>query len=213
MEGMISSSRQRQGFTLMELLVVCIIIVILLGGVIALYGVMFSKDKVKTASNTLQVALLDGRQSAAAQRISHFIRLSNANMATDPAGTVYIYSDKDYNKQLSTTTDTLASEPQKMPRGVIFWPPYYPDYIMVEPNGAMVFYVTSGSTDTAFPGSQTFPGGPTGYSTTAYESNFANTDPNIMGDVVLSLLDLQYKVCMDIEPVGGKIRKSYNLYK
>lgn len=213
MNGKMEAKRMRHGFTLMELLVVCVIIVILVGGVIALYGAMFSKDRVKTASNTLQVALLDGRQNAATQRISYFIRLSNANMATDPSGMVYIYMDKDYNKQLSTATDTLTSDPQKMPKGVIFWAPYYPDYIMVEPNGAMVFSATSGGTDVGFPGGQTFAGGPTGYSTTAYENNFANSNPNIMGDIVMSLMDLQYKVCLDVDPVSGKIRKSNNLFK
>jgi hypothetical protein len=122
------------------------------------------------------------KQLSADQRVVHFLVFTNAA----DGGKVAIYKDTNMNKKFDAGTDVEIPERQaELPKYVNFVT--YPAWVGIEPSGYCI-----GFTD--------IPAG-------TFEGN--NAGGTATGDIIIQLQGKPFKMCMDIDPAAGKIRKSH----
>jgi prepilin-type N-terminal cleavage/methylation domain-containing protein len=187
-----------KGFTLVELIVVIIVILILSAVSVPMFSSMFQSHGVSEASSLLVQALSNAREMAARDQAVFFIEFKNV----DDTGQIRIFKDKNNNKTFEPATDTeVTANPMRMPTGIIFYTgkdgkKKYPDWISFSATGYCAF--------------------PAGFATYTYkvlEPNFAGQDPQLWGDIIIASKDQPEKACIDINEIIGEVAEIYFVRK
>jgi prepilin-type N-terminal cleavage/methylation domain-containing protein len=186
-------TRNRGGWTLIELLIVLIVVVILLSALVALFNEMYRGQGVREGARVFSQALADARTMAAAQRTTHLMKLYNL---TD-GGVVEIYEDVNGNRALDAADRMVEAGKIYLPPHCIFMtsPKLYPDWIALSPTGGCVYSP-----------------GFTGIERSEFDNNYNLARPQVKGDVVLWMKDRPYKMGIDIDRVTGKVRRQEFLF-
>lgn len=182
-----SATRQGRegGFTLFEMLIVIMIIVLVAGTSIATLNTFFRGQEVKQGAGLVSQAFTRCKQLASTERRVHFMVFDNVG----DAGRIQTFVDANSNHVYDPKTDKeIPGAPVDLPRFVKF--AESPKWIGIEPNGYCVFNagfreVSSGD----------------------FEGEIAAGRP--VGDIILQLEGRPYKMCMDVERASGKLRKSH----
>jgi prepilin-type N-terminal cleavage/methylation domain-containing protein len=187
---------RKQGFTLIELMVVIVIIIILAGSTVALLNVFFRGQGVRQGAMIVQQALAQAKQLAADKRTVHFVVFSN-----DPAGDggkMQIYQDTGTppNKQWDPADIEVPERAYPLPKYVVFQ--HAPAWIGIEPSGYCLF------SSNAIPS-----GGFTEVQASAFEGALAAN--STAGDIILNMLNKTYKMCIDVDRASGKARRHHFL--
>lgn len=205
----------KHGFTMIEILVVVLIIVLLSFVSIPLFTSMFQSKGVREGASLVTNVISNVRELAARSQDIYFIELTN----TEKCGQMKIYKDKkDANgvqdKKLVTNFDILLDQidiknPIFLPDNIVFHTTKtnmkkFPNWIMFTPTGYCMF---SSSMDSDVP--------PQGVNSETMELNFAETNPNplVKGDIVLSSKEQPEKMCIDINNIIGEVSEMYFLSK
>lgn len=168
------------GFTLMEMLVVVIIVVLLAGVTVALMGQFLRGQGIRSAANLVSASVMQTKQSSAETRLLHFLKFENQ---PDGVGLMKTLEDTNGNKLPDTGDREVDSKPLTLPKGVYF--KQCPDWIAINPSG-----YTTGFLDVA---------------ASTFEA--AIRENREAGEIILAIRGQSYIVCMDIDPSAGKIRK------
>ncbi|HZN61030.1 MAG TPA: prepilin-type N-terminal cleavage/methylation domain-containing protein [Planctomycetota bacterium] len=174
--------RSRRGFTLIELMVVIIIILILSGMTLAMMSVFMRDQGIRQAGNMVQNTISLSRQYAAEKRVMHFVVFSN----NDKEGCGIMRTYKDINNSKSYDNGDLEIEggTVQLPAMVIF--KKAPAWIGITPTGFCTGY--------------------TDLSSSLFEKRMRDFQEE--GDIILTMRAGRYRAwCMDIDPAAGKIRR------
>lgn len=175
-------TRSGRGFTLLELLVVIIIIVILSGMTLALMGVFLRDQGIRQGGNMVQNTLNMCRQYAAEKRVMHFVVFKNNE--NESCGIMKIYRDINNSKTHDNADLEIEGGFVQMPHNVMF--KKVPAWIGITPTGYCTGY--------------------TDMSSSLFEKRMR--DEREEGDIILTLKTGRYRAwCMDIDPAAGKIRR------
>ncbi len=186
------------GFTIVELLVVMVVIIILSAVSIPMFSSMFQSHGVNEGSSIIVQVISNARELAARDQGFYFIEFTNV----EERGQMKIFKDKNSNRIFEPNIDTEVSpNPTRLPQGVIFYTDKdgkkkYPDWLGFNSTGYSVF--------------------PAGYQTYSYkilEPNFGGPDPKLWGDIIISSKDQPEKVCIDVNELTGEVAEIYSLNK
>jgi type II secretory pathway pseudopilin PulG len=194
-------ARREGGFTLVELFVVMIIVLMLMFMAVMMFNEMFRGQEARTAGRIVEHAIADARTWAATTGKPHLVVFSNTKTAD--RGTVEVFQDVDRSGSYSAGTDkATAGGRQELPKFCFFGDASngagakaYPDYIVVYPTGFARL-------------------APVGYGVqrSAFDANFNQTNPSLMGDVVIVVKNKAHRMCLDIDPSAGKVRRQEYLH-
>ena len=188
---------RRKGFTLLELLIVIILIVILAGVTVAMMNTFFRGQGTRQAATQVVIAFSNAKQLAANTRVMHFLVFFNVDTTGDgtpESGTIEIHKDVNGNRQYdgdfnSTTMDAdtaIEGKPMALPKHVKF--ESYPQWVGVFPTGYCTFPA----------GFSEMNGGP-------FDGLAQNG--TVGGDIILLIPGRNYRACLDIDRGSGKIRR------
>jgi prepilin-type N-terminal cleavage/methylation domain-containing protein len=187
---------RRAGFTLVELLVVLMMMVILMGSAVALFSVIFRGQGVRQGAVLLSSALAEARIQAAKTRRMHFIRLFNK--ASDQNGSMQVYVDTNDNKTLDTATDQKVGTERALPKGVrIEWA----GGVAVDAAGGTDSWIAFGPT-----GYVTYKEG-TGIGPSEFEE--LSKTSSTTGDVRIIESSRNFRMLIDVDEIMGVVRKSH----
>jgi prepilin-type N-terminal cleavage/methylation domain-containing protein len=173
----------RRGFTLIELMVVIVIIIIMAGLTLGMMGVFLRDQGIRAAGSLVMQTISLCRQRAAETRVMHFV-VFDENTAEE-CGVMRTYKDVNGTKHFEAAADVEVEGPSVMlPRGATF--KVAPKWIGIEPSG-----YCSGYTDV--PSSQ-------------FEKRMKADEEG--GDIIINMRGSQKRVwCIDIDPAAGKVRR------
>jgi len=193
-----SIDRGRRGFTLIEMLVVIIIIVILAGVTIALLGTFFRGQGVRQGAQIVSQVIAEAKQAAAKTHRVHFVVFSKAKTEA----WMEIHVDNIQNPdglyqgdQNSTTNDAdpaLDGGRIDLPKHVQF--DYAPDWMAISPSGYCYFN-----------------GGFKEIQASTFDAVMNGASPSAVGDIILKIDFQPYLMCLDLDRASGKIRRSFFL--
>ncbi|MBI2931041.1 MAG: prepilin-type N-terminal cleavage/methylation domain-containing protein [Planctomycetes bacterium] len=186
---------KQRGFTLIEMLVVIVIIVILVGASVAMINVFFRGQGVRQGALIVTQAIAQAKQLAADKRSVHFVVFENK----PDGGEMRIYQDTSAPFKEFTLGDTeIEQRPIGLSKHVRFRGPFCPAWLGVEPSGYVIFS----------PGSISG-GGFMEVHASWFEGQLRADPPVLAGDIVLEMASQRYFMCMDVDRAGGKIRRSH----
>jgi prepilin-type N-terminal cleavage/methylation domain-containing protein len=193
-------TRRDRGFTLIEVLVVIMIMLIVLGAVIGVFGLMFRGAGLRQGGLMVTTAVNGAKMEASRSRQSHYVQFLRT-----PSNEGQMQVWKDLNPAtliLDQAVDQKVGHPIDLPKGTAFGlldgqnpasASRFPDWIKLAPTG----YVR-------------YPAGYTYFQTVAFEQKFnVSPPPAPDGDIIIHMIGRAYKLYMDIDEVQGSIRKSH----
>jgi prepilin-type N-terminal cleavage/methylation domain-containing protein len=176
------SAKREGGFTLIELMVVIIIIVIMTGITLAMMNVFMKDQGIRAAGNLVQNTLSLCRQLAAEKRVMHFVVFSNND--SEGCGVMKTYKDINNSKSYDNADLEIEGGTVLLTKNVVF--KKVPPWIGITPTG--------------------FATGYTDMSSSLYEKRMKDFQEE--GDIVLVNKVGRYRAwCMDIDPAAGKVRR------
>jgi type II secretory pathway pseudopilin PulG len=183
----------RGGWSLVELLIVMIIVVLLMTAMVALFNEMFRGQGVREGGRVFMTALSDARQLAATKRVDHILRLYNQ---TD-GGVIEIYEDTNGNKVYDSGDKLIEGGKTYLPQHCFFMdsPKLYPDWILLANTGTCKYAP-----------------GFSGVERNEFDANANLSKPQLVADVALWIKGRPYKLLMDIDKVTGKVRRQEFLF-
>ncbi len=193
--------RRRGGFTLVEMLVVIIIITILTGTTVMLANNIMRGQAVRQAAMIVKQGVAQAKQMAAATRRVHFLVFS----PTGQEGWLEIHADSngsgDYQGDQDPKTDSdqdrmVQGHRIDLPQFVVF--EVAPAWIAFQPSGYITMHDSGGG---LFPEVQA----------SSFDAIMNGSDPRVVGDVVIAMLNRPYKQCMDLDRAAGKVRRDFFL--
>jgi prepilin-type N-terminal cleavage/methylation domain-containing protein len=181
--------KARSGFTLIEMLIVIVIIVILAGVSVALLGVFLRGQGVRQGAAMVSQALAQCKQEAA--RKHHPCILVFSGSGQDAR--LELHEDRTLSGVYRPDADhPPIGERILLPKHVLV--DQSPAWVVVSPSGYMTF-------SPGFPPVQA----------SSFDANMNGPTPSALGDVVLGLGDQAYKVCINFDRASGKVRRSFFL--
>ena len=188
--------RRREGFTLLELLIVIIIIVLMATLSVALLSVFFRGQGARQGAMIVTQVLAQAKQEAAKTHRIHYIVFSPLNQdgwmeihKEDPLNANGVYNGDQDNR--TTDTDPIVPDSfTELPRNVAF--ETAPTWISITPSGYCGFN----------PGFKEM-------QASSFDSVMSGATPRPVGDVVLRVLNKPYTMCLDIDRASGKIRRNF----
>ena len=192
--------RRRTGFTLIEMLIVIMIILILLTATVSLFNTWFRGQGVRRGAIILSQALTQAKMKAAELHKHHFLLFSPGNPAVDQHW-LEIHRDMNldgiYQGDHDPRTDGDADEPIdgreiQLPRFVYF--DLAPQWVGVSPSGYMWFS-----------------GGFNEVQASSFDAVMNGPNPNAIGDVIIRVKGRNYAMCVDFDRAIGKVRRSFFL--
>ncbi len=190
--------RREKGFTLIEMLIVIVIIVILAGVSVALMGVFFRGQGVRQGATIVSQVVAEAKQAAAKSHRVHFVIFSKTK--TDAWMEIHIdnIQSPDGIYQGDQSSDTIDADPAleggriDLPKHVQF--EYAPMWIAFTPSGYCYFS-----------------GGYKEIQSSTFDAVMNGNSPNPVGDIILKVDMQAYYMCMDLDRASGKIRRSFFL--
>lgn len=196
--------KTRRGFTLFELMVVIIIIVIVTGMTAMFMTTFFEGNSVRQSSAIVNQAFAHAKQLAADRRRVHFVVFEN----TADSGVMRVFEDTG-NRTYDNSDVELSGQGYRLSEFVWFdlgstATVTAPLWVAIEPNGYC-----------------RYDGGKSDLPASKFEGLLAAGKE--AGDIVVtsfmpSSVDpsgtgpkLPYRMCLDVDPAAGKIRKSHFL--
>ncbi|MBI4565107.1 MAG: prepilin-type N-terminal cleavage/methylation domain-containing protein [Planctomycetes bacterium] len=171
----------REGFTLVEMMVVIIIITLMAGITVMMMNVFLRGQGVRQAGNLVSQTITQCKQRAADSRLTHFVTFENH---PDGYGVMRIFKDINGNKMLDDKVDVESEHKEVvLPRNVAF--KVMPKWIGIEPSGYTIGYSDVPSS--------------------TYEAEMRKNHE--AGDIILFSKGQTYAYCGDLDPAAGKIRK------
>ena len=189
---------RKGGFTLIEMLIVIIIIVILAGVSVALLGMFFRGQGVRQGAAIVSQVIAEAKQAAAKTHRVHFVVFSK----TKTEAWLEIHTDNILNPDgiyqgdqdpMSTDADP-ALDPGRidLPKHVQF--EYSPTWIGFTPSGYC--YFSSGFKE---------------IQASTFDAVMNGGSPNPVGDMIIKIDQQPYFMCMDLDRASGKIRRYFFL--
>jgi prepilin-type N-terminal cleavage/methylation domain-containing protein len=191
-------SLAKAGFTLIEMLIVIIIIVILAGVSVALLNVFFRGQGVRQGSAIVSQVMAEAKQAAAKTHRVHFVIFSKTKteawleIHTDNIQTPDGIYQGDQNSDSNDADPALPGGRIDLPKHVQF--EYAPTWIAFTPSGYCYFG-----------------GGFKEIQASTFDSIMNGATPNPVGDVILKTSNQPYYMCMDMDRASGKIRRYFFL--
>jgi len=188
--------RRREGFTLLELLIVIIIIVLLATLSVALLSVFFRGQGARQGAMIVTQVLAQAKQEAAKTHRTHYVVFSPANKDgwmeihkedhTNPNG---LYNG-DYDPASVDSDPVVPDSYTELPRNVAF--ESSPTWVSVSPSGYCGF-------NSGFKEMQA----------SSFDRVMNGPAPRPVGDIVLRVLNKPFTMCLDIDRASGKIRRHH----
>jgi len=181
--------RSRPGFTLIELMIVVIIIVIMAGMSVALLSTFFRGQGARQGAAILsQAAALCKQEAASRHRVTYLVF-----SAVGQDAWVEIHDDTTWSGQYQAdASHPLVGERILLPKFATF--DRSPDWIGFYPSGYLKF--SAGSPPMPASGFDRVMNGPA---------------PVPIGDVVIGLQNQPFKMCLNFDRASGKVRRSFFL--
>ena len=188
--------RRKSGFTLLEMMIVIAIIGIILGATIALLGLMFKGEAVRQAATIVAQGVAETKQWAAKEHKYFFLVFSKK----DEEGTIEIHRDANKDGVYQGDQDVKSTDADPavegkwadLPKFVVF--ETAPKWISFAPSGYLSF--APGFNDTQ---------------ASSFDAVHSGSNPNPIGDVVVKVMNRDFRVCMDLDKATGKVRRSHFL--
>ncbi len=193
---------RREGFTLVELLIVIVIVLLLMTAGVALFNEMFHGQEVHSAADVVLQVVSETRESAAKEQCMYFVQF--VNDTTVNRGVLRIYKDTDKSRTLDTAVDKVVPGGEhQLPKFCFFADSsvgiatkIYPDWMGVYPTGYVIFN----------PGYM-------GVQQSTFDTNYNLAAPALIGDVAVVMKGRPYQVGIDIDKAAGKVRRTEFLFK
>lgn len=195
------TARNNRGFTLIELIVVIVIMLIILGAVVGLFGLMFRGSSLRQGGLMVTTAINGCKMEASRSRQAHYVQFIKTGTNE---GQMQVWKDMNpVTLGLDTVNDLKVGHPIDLPKGVALGRTdgdipggagvRCPAWVKMAPTG----YVR-------YSGSYGY------FQTVAFEQKFnVSPPPAPDGDVIIHMIGRAYKLYMDIDEVQGSIRKSH----
>lgn len=176
--------RKNGGFSLVEMMVVVMIILVLVTGSISILSVFMRGQGIKQAGRLVNAQFMQARQRATSEKIVYFLYLDGTRH------TMKLYRDTNLSRSLELATDEMVGDEHPLTKSIEFLTGT-PGSLMGLPAGATyIRFYPDGSC--ILPVAET-PYAPDGGVPTA--------------DLILHQPGQTHKVYLDINPASGKIRK------
>ena len=188
--------RREGGFTLLEMMIVIAIIGIILGATIALLGLIFKGESVRKAAAIVSQGVAEAKGWAAKEHAYFFLVFAKQG----EEGTIEIHRDanKDGVYQGDQDVKTPDADPAvegkwaDLPKFVIF--EKAPNWISFAPSGYIAFAPGFNEVQAS-----------------TFDAVHNGSNPNPIGDVVVKVMNRDFRVCMDLDKATGKVRRSHFL--
>lgn len=174
--------RKTRGFSLVEMMVVVMIILVLVTGSISILSVFMRGQGIKQAGRLVGAQFMQARQRSTSEKIVYFLVLDGTRH------TMKLYKDTNLSRNLEIGTDEQVGEEHPLTKSVEFetgvagmMASAPPVYIRFYPDGSLILPVP--------------------------EITYAPDAPLPTADLILMQPGQTHKVYLDISPAAGKIRK------
>lgn len=175
--------RHNRGFSLVEMMVVVVIILVLVTGSISILSVFMRGQGIKQAGRLVNAQFMQARQRSTAEKIVYFLQLDGSRH------TMKLYKDTNLNRTLEIGTDEAVGEEHPLTKSIEFetsvagsmMASASPVYIRFYPDGSCILPVA--------------------------EIPYAPDAGLPTADLVLMQPGQTHKVYIDINPASGKLRK------
>jgi prepilin-type N-terminal cleavage/methylation domain-containing protein len=188
--------RRRQGFTLLELLIVIIVIVLLTAMSVALLSVFFRGQGARQGAMIVTQVLAQAKQEAAKTHKYHFVVFSKPG----EDGWMEIHKDNvqmsngiydgDQNPKTDDLDPLVPDSFTELPKNVAF--ERSPVWIGISPSGYCSF-------DSSFQPMQA----------SSFDKIMNGASPTPVGDIILRVTNKPFAMCLSIDRASGKIRRNF----
>ena len=174
--------RKSRGFTLVEMMVVVVIILVLVTGSISILNVFMRGQSIKQAGRIINSQFMQARQRSTSEKVVYFLEFDGVR------NTMKLYKDTNLNRSLDVGTDEMVGDEHPLPKTIAFETSVAgsmmalpaPIYVRFYPDGSCILPV----------GEKTF-----------------DPDTALTADLVLMQPGQTHKLYLDISPPSGKLRK------
>jgi prepilin-type N-terminal cleavage/methylation domain-containing protein len=188
--------RPRSGFTLIEMLVVVIIIVMLSTMAVASLGLFFRGQGVRKGAILVAQGMAWAKQEAARSHQTHFVVFSKKGAE----GWLEIHKDNvdapdglyqgDGDPKSDDHDPAIKNGLVDLPKGVTF--DRSPESVGVSPSGYLSFSGSFGEVQAS-----------------TFDAAMNGSDPKPIGDIILRVMHKPFVMCMDLDRASGKVRRSF----
>lgn len=199
---------RNRGFTLIEVLVVIMIILIILGAVVGLFGLMFRGSGLRQAGLMVTTAINGAKMEASRSRQSHFVQFIKTG---SNEGEMQVWKDiNPATPALDTAADLKVGNPMQLPKGSAFCR----DDGQVPTTVADAYSPTGvrcpGWLKLAPTGYVRYPAGYSFHQIVQFEQKFnTSPPPSPDGDIIVHMIGRPFKLYLDIDEVQGSVRKTH----